>query len=690
MTVDAESRRAHRAAAARRRAGRQGPGYRRDIDGLRAVAILLVVVYHVWIGRVSGGVDVFLMISAFFLTGSFVRRMDAGRPLAVGSFLLSRFRRLMPAAAVVLAAALGACWLLLPESAWPQLWKEGWASLGYVQNWVLAADGVDYYAHDSALASPLQHFWSLSVQGQVFVLWPVLFLLGAMIVRWTRTSASSVMAVLFGLVFAGSLVFSVWETADQQTFAYFDTRARLWEFAAGSLLALALPHVRLPRIVRAVMGWIGLLGLIVCGMVIDVRGGFPGYLALWPIVSAALVILAGTRPRDEHPELGDFGPGRFLAARPVLALGRDAYALYLVHWPILILWLTARERPQASFLDGLAIIVLSLILARLVTMLVERPLRLPAGERGRPWRNVAVILGCVALVSSVLVPWQWGTTTQAVALQQQHRQAYAGAEGEPVLPTADDGIPIVPGANTPWDDNWTSLDEDCAGRFASSNELVQEHCRQTSNAVDAERVVVVIGNSHAQQMTSAVQAVAQQRGWGIVMIFRPWCSLAADHPVATEEMRCDEWQAAALEHVVAINPAAVFTVVTAAAMDSPDEQVIAGLDDLLDMFDSAGIPVVGLRDTPRSAVTNYFTCAVERMTCDFPVAGALAAENPVAAYGDRMKLVDFTPWVCPQGTCHVVIGHIAVYLDMNHVSAQFARTLGPALARQLGEDFLKP
>ncbi|OZB78781.1 MAG: acyltransferase, partial [Microbacterium sp. 14-71-5] len=278
MTVDAESRRAHRAAAVRSSAPRpQAQGYRRDIDGLRAVAILLVVVYHVWIGRVSGGVDVFLMISAFFLTGSFVRRMDAGKPLAVGSFLLSRFRRLMPAAAVVLAATLGACWLLLPQTAWPQLWKEGWASLGYVQNWVLALDGVDYYAHDSALASPLQHFWSLSVQGQVFVLWPVLFLLGALLVRWTKKSTTAVMAWIFGLVFAGSLAFSIWETADLQTFAYFDTGARLWEFAAGSLLALALPYVRLPRVPRAILGWLGLAGLVVCGMVIDVRGGFPGY-----------------------------------------------------------------------------------------------------------------------------------------------------------------------------------------------------------------------------------------------------------------------------------------------------------------------------------------------------------------------------------------------------------------------------
>lgn len=690
MTVDAESRRAHRAAAARRRAGRQGPGYRRDIDGLRAVAILLVVVYHVWIGRVSGGVDVFLMISAFFLTGSFVRRMDAGRPLAVGSFLLSRFRRLMPAAAVVLAATLGVCWLLLPQTEWPQLWREGWASLGYVQNWVLANDGVDYYAHDSALASPLQHFWSLSVQGQVFVLWPLMFLVGALVVRVTRKSASAVMGVLFGVVFVASLAFSVYETDTMQVFAYFDTRARLWEFAAGSLLALWLPRVRLPRLLRAILGWLGLAGLVVCGMVIDVRGGFPGYLALWPIASAALVILAGSRPADEHPELTEFGPARLLTTRPVLALGRDAYALYLVHWPILILWLTVRERDQASFLDGLAIILLSVALARVVTAVVERPLRLPAGDQGRAMRNVGVIAMCAALVASVLLPWQIITTTEAAAKQASYAKEYTGAMGGD---TAGDGkeIPVIPVPGATEDERWARLDGGaCTGDFASDDADLQDSCTQTKNAATAKHLVVVMGDSHANELAGAVAPVAAERGWGIVMLMRPWCSLTTHEPGSDLAEHCDAWKQNALDKAVSLQPDAVFTIVTAAAPDSPDERVIDGIEDVLDRFDNAGIPVVGVRDNPRSAVFNYYECAVNGTPCDFPVSQALAEVNPASAYADRMLLVDFTPWTCPHGTCRTELGHIAVYLDTNHLSGPYVKTLAPALARQLGEGFLKP
>jgi len=679
MTANPDTRRSRRV--------RPGPGaapYRNDVDGLRAVAILLVVIYHVWIGRVSGGVDVFLMISAFFLTGSFLRRMQDGRPLAVGSFLLSRFRRLMPAASVVLVATLLASWLLLSQTTWPQLWRQGWASLGYVQNWVLATEGVDYYARGSTLLSPLQHFWSLSVQGQVFVLWPLLFLVGALIVRATGRPAA-VMAALFGAVFAASFAFSIVETANRQGYAYFDTRTRLWEFAAGSLLAIALPHLRPGRMLRAVLGWIGLVAIVVCGMVIDVRGGFPGYLALWPVVAAALVIVGGTRPPGESPPQRDLGAAAFLTLRPVRALGRDAYALYLVHWPLLTLWIAVRREARPSLLEGLVIVASALLLARLVTFCVEKPLRLPPGSSGRPWRNVAVIAGCVLLVSALLVPWQWGTTSAAAAQQHAHKNLYLGAMGTPGTPPKSDPVPVIPGVNTPEPEKWTWLDGPCTGRFASSVDVVQESCRQTSDAATAKHVVVVMGNSHAQQLGTAVDAVAKKRGWGVVLVYRDWCLLDENEPGA--DTRCDEWQGAARDHVVKIHPDAVFLLATAASPDSPEEQVATGLDVVLDTLDSAGIPVVGVRDSPRSAVTNFFTCAVDRLPCDRPVADVLAAENPALSYADRMRLVDFTPWICPGGTCYTVIGHIAVYLDMNHLSAQFLATLGPALDDQL-KDFL--
>src|SRR5919112_1046360 len=154
---------------------RRKPTFRPEVQGLRALAVLMVVAYHVWLGRVSGGVDIFLLISAFLLTLSFVRKAEDGRPFGLVAHWLHLFKRLLPAAVVVILGVLAGTWLILPQSRWPQVLDQAWASLLYSQNWLLADTAVDYYAQDHVGASPLQHFWSLSIQGQVFILWPLVF-----------------------------------------------------------------------------------------------------------------------------------------------------------------------------------------------------------------------------------------------------------------------------------------------------------------------------------------------------------------------------------------------------------------------------------------------------------------------------------------------------------------------------------
>ena len=146
----------------------------------------MVVTYHVWLGRVSGGVDIFLLISAFLLTLSFVRKVEAGTSLNLLRHWLHLFKRLLPAAVVVILGVLAGTWLILPQSRWPAVLDQAWASLLYRQNWLLADTAVDYYAQDHAGASPLQHFWSLSIQGQVFILWPLVFAGSAVVWRLLR------------------------------------------------------------------------------------------------------------------------------------------------------------------------------------------------------------------------------------------------------------------------------------------------------------------------------------------------------------------------------------------------------------------------------------------------------------------------------------------------------------------------
>lgn len=660
------------------RGGRGGSAgntaYRYDIDGLRAVAVILVVVYHVWLDRVSGGVDVFLMISAFFLTLSFAGRIRDGQRLRIGAFLLGRFRRLMPAAAVTIAAVLVAAWAIIPGTAWPQLWREAWASVAYVQNWALAATGADYYAREQVLPSPLQHFWSLSVQAQVFLLWPLIFLLGAFLAQRIKRSSTGILILLFGAVFTASLTFSIIETARLQSLAYFDTRTRLWEFAAGSLVALTLPYIRLPRFLRALLGWVGLIAVLLCGIVIDVRGGFPGYFALWPVLATAFIIISGVPGED------GWGPSRLLAARPIRALGKDAYALYLVHWPILILTLTALGRTSAGLAVGAAIIAASFVAARILRVCVEKPLMPIRGVARASLRNAGVLLACIALVAAVLVPWQTISRIQA-----EEAAAIAAEDGGPAAQTVvPPGTgPLVP---QPFDleNEWVSLEESCSGSLTPADESLQAGCAQTPGAADAAQLVVVVGDSHAEQMMGALMPVAQENGWGIVSLLHGGCSLA-DHPAGTDlAAKCADWRRAAIDQILALKPTAVYTVITAAVADDPGEQLIPGADELVDEFDSAGIRVVAVRDNPRSQ-KDLYQCALDRMPCDRSASAVLAAANPAEALEGRATLVDFTPWICPEGECVSRSGDLALYLDDNHLTHTFTSTLADALRAQLRE-----
>ena len=676
MRVAARSSRAGLAPTGRVDAARWE--YRADIDGLRAVAVLLVVTYHVWIGRVSGGVDVFLMLSAFFLTRGFVRRMDRSAPVRPGRHLLGIFRRLLPAAAVTLVGVLALVRTVYPPTVWASVWEQTWASLFYVQNRLLAADAVDYYAR-AETPSPLQHFWSLSVQGQAFLLWVVILAVCQLIVRRRGLAPDRVVGVAFGAVFVVSLAYSVVVTAADQQAAYFSTGARLWEFAAGSLLVVLLPHVRLGERLRAVVGWLGLGGLLVLGLVVDVQGGFPGFLALWPVLCAAAVVVSGS---GERP----VGPTRLLASRLLGSLGRDAYALYLVHWPLLITLLVVTGRSEAGLVGGGLVVAASLVAARGLTTLVDAPVRAWRRRDASSLVPVAVMVVSTAVVVTPLAAWQVSAAVEERAIQARALRDNPGAGGlrDPTLPEPPGEAALVP-LPTMLEEEWMHLDQECSGGRAVETEILHGTCSETRGTARAQETLVVIGDSHAQQMTAALAPVAAQRGWGVVFLIKGGCSMGLDDP-GLDPDSCPHWREEAIAHVERIAPAAVMTVVTRSDAGDADEELRPGVDRFVDRMQSAGIDVIGVRDNPRFSFDMY-ACVVEAedaLDCAVPRSGSLADADPSRALaGPGIHLVDLTPWICPDDFCPGVIGNVAVYHDDNHLSRTYATTLAPTLAEQL-------
>ncbi|MCQ1985337.1 acyltransferase family protein [Arthrobacter sp. zg-Y844] len=642
------------------------------MQGLRALAVLMVASYHIWFGRVSGGVDVFLLVSAFLLSLSFIRKGETGRRLQLRQYWTRVFQRLLPAAAVVILGTLVATALFVPRSRWMEIFAQAWTSLLYVQNWALAANSVDYYAEDQSVASPFQHFWSLSVQGQVFILWPLLFALCALIARAWRKRFRSVVLAVFGVAFAASLTFSVIETYTNQAHAYFDTRTRLWEFAFGTLLALALPYLHPGRGLRIAAGWIGLAAILSGGFILDVQGQFPGFVALWPLAAAALVILAGQTGSR-------FGVDRFLSWGPLVRMGDMSYALYLWHWPVLVIYLAWRDRQEVGLVGGSFIIALSLALAYLTTRFVDNPLRAVQGPAPGK-RAVTVIVACLAAVAVPLAGLQYSLKVQDDKRQAEAEINYPGARV--LLPGYDGaptGVPVRP-ASAADPQSWGDLPLKCSQiPDGPSDPILEDGCFSTSNTGSAERTILIIGSSHAQQWIEAIEPMVETHNYRIVALLRGGCPYGdfSDN----EPEGCSGFNEAATEYALEMKPDAVVTVVTAARADEGDDAMMDGFPAAAERLSDAGIEVVGLRDNPRFSF-DMQVCAEVNGPEDCTVPLQLSPDFPPAEYAGGTSFIDFSDLICPEGLCRPVIGNSYVYLDDNHLTAGFTSSMASEFERR--------
>jgi peptidoglycan/LPS O-acetylase OafA/YrhL len=647
----------------------------------------MVVAYHVWLGRVSGGVDIFLLISAFLLTLSFVRKAEAGRPFGLLAHWLHLFKRLLPAAVVVILGVLAGTWLILPQSRWPQVLDQAWASLLYSQNWLLADTAVDYYAQDHAGASPLQHFWSLSIQGQVFILWPLVFAGGAALLALLRrvpacaaVTYRGLLSVVFGAVFALSLAYSVEQTATNQAYAYFDTRARLWEFALGSLLALALPYLRPARALRVMLGWAGLAAMVSCGLLLTVDRSFPGYVALWPTLAGAAIITAGQTGSR-------YGVDRLLSSKPLVALGDNSYALYLWHWPVLVLALAATGVEAPNLVQGLAIVGASVVLAILTTRFVEKPLRDWHWPKLRAWRTAVVIVACGALLAGPVAIWQTTLTAEESATAAQPRELTPGAAAlspeNTVLPAP--GARIIPGPAA-LDNDWAGIQAPCIGPNATSNPIL-EGCRQALPDGEVTKRIVVLGDSHSQQYLGALAPIAAARGWELVTLLMPACRFGAESE--TRNAECNAYNQASAGYVLEHRPDAVFTVASLTHEEAPFETEVPGYLAGVRPFADAGIEIVGIRDNPRFTF-NMPECVQRNGTdaheCSVPVEESLADPSPLEGYRGKVEglhLMDLSDFICARGICPGVVGNVYVYKDDNHLTRTYVESMIPMFEQRL-------
>ena len=412
------------------------PTKRMDIQALRAVAVVLVLLFHLWPGRMSGGyvgVDVFFVISGFLITSHLIKAPPRSAR-DVGAFWARRIRRLLPAAFVVIGATAVASWMFLPESQWRSLARDAVASALYVENWNLAGGATDYLAADNAW-SPFQQFWSLSVEEQFYIAWPLL--IAAAVALASRRGRSSVTAIgiTVAVVFATSLSASVILTATDPAAAYFVTHTRMWELALGGLLAVGIAArpkwFAAPSPVRALVAWAALAAIAWSAFTYTGGTPFPGLAALVPTVAAAAFIAA-------RNEAGRWSPHHIARTTPVQFTGDVSYSIYLWHWPIIVI-LPYVTGQALHWPQKLAVLAVVFPIAWLSKKCIEDPPQ-RATHLARPaWAAGFAVAGMLAVI--VL-----GGAQIAVAADREQQAAthLAQALNDPVCTGA---AAMAPGAN---------------------------------------------------------------------------------------------------------------------------------------------------------------------------------------------------------------------------------------------------
>jgi peptidoglycan/LPS O-acetylase OafA/YrhL len=646
-----------------------GTRFRPEIEGLRAVAVTLVVVYHVWTTRVSGGVDVLFVVSGFLLTGQLLRAARAGT-LDVRQRWSRTVVRLVPSVAVVLLVTAVASAVVLPEGRWPQTLRELVAAALFVENWQLTADAVDYAARNDT-TSVVQQFWSLSIQVQFFVLWPLLVAVVALGSRRAPHLLRDRLVLAAAAVVVASLVFSVELTASAQPVAYFHTLARLWELALGGLVALHLDATASPPASarrRAVLGWVGVLGLVACGPAVPVAAAFPGFAALWPTGCAALVLLAGTSGHR-------LGVDRLLAARPVQHLGRLSFALYLWHWPVLVLYSAARERERVGLLGGAGVIAVSLVLAALTHRLVERPLRARPLSTARGYRLGA---GALVAVLLVVVTWQVEIARRTAVQGQLGDAAHPGAVALRTGPVDD--APVLPAAVAAYED-WVRIERwDCSPMSGFPMDVCVQPVEQPT------RRILVVGDSHAQQLSGALVELARHHGWQVTAIVRGACPYSTASEVVPDEADCLAWLDAAAAEIAERRPDLVVTLASRDVRAGRTEQTPAGFVDAWRRLDELDLPVLALRDNPRfdRPVPDCLQQATAA-ECGIARQEVYADEPPWSGLDvpDNVTFLDTADALCDSLTCPAVVGNVLVYLDDNHLTATYSTSMAPLLEERV-------
>jgi peptidoglycan/LPS O-acetylase OafA/YrhL len=698
--------------------------FRRDIEGLRALAVGFVILFHAkFLGLTGGfiGVDVFFVVSGFLITSLLINEHSSVGEISLKNFYARRARRLLPASALVIGLTALASRIWLEPLRLKDIGTDAVASGGFFANILFGVRSTDYLQAGQP-PSPFQHFWSLSVEEQFYIVWPALL----MLLLWKSRERHTRAIVAVSILSVASLALCIWQTTQSQPWAFFGLHTRAWELGIGALVALCWKYVeQLPTNFRAVIGWLGLFAIVVSGLTITEKMAFPGKLALLPVVATALVLMAG-----QHAH---WGPQRILSLQPLQWIGARSYSIYLWHWPVLIIAESHAAR-ALTVTERLIAIAASVIAASLSHHFLENPVRHSVSLQAKP--RLALMVGGALIVLSVGVGFVLrtssvalstdviadapvaiaSTTTSTTAPVVSTDSTVAPVETTTSLVTIPEGPPpsivnptapidaVIAGALT--DEVPANLQPSLRGASGDKPEIYDNGCHVNLISIEpkiceygdttSDFTVALYGDSHAAQWFPALNQIAIDHQWRLIILTKMGCTaidlITANSLVGPTYPGCRPWREKVLERLSAENVRVVFMTnsnrLTDPSTGQPfaDSIVKAGSATLITQLQSMGISPIVITDTPypgtdvpiclSKAIKNVGSCAVSR---DKGIRANRQQTSIDVAVDNNAQYLDVSHWVCSLDTCPVITGNILMYRDSHHLTTTYVQFLTPLI-----------
>jgi peptidoglycan/LPS O-acetylase OafA/YrhL len=703
--------------------------------------VIAVLAYHARLGPFHGGyigVDVFFVISGYLITSLLMRDLSASGARALPTFWARRARRLLPGSFAVLIATLLVGRLVLDPLAQRDLMRDGVAATTFTANVVFAHRQNDYLAGQLA-PSPLLHFWSLALEEQFYIGWPILLLAVHSVrrrLRWLPTA-------VIGALLAGSLLLCILLTPHHQPASFFLLPTRAWELLAGAALAVAGTAIcRIPGAVRAIGGWLGLGAIVTIAWRFSDLTLFPGTMAILPVAATVLVLAAGVGAGSGA------GPGTVLDRAPLTWIGTRSYGIYLWHWPVLVL--AAARLGPLSLPERIGALVVVVGLASVSFRFIENPVRRSAWLGARPRRSLALggalgftgaTLAIAMLVMSPSLTGGGDAAAPALVVPTTTGPLATPAPRLTAAPVTPDLLPstattaIIPTTVTPTTATLTTAPPSAADVIASivaanaatlqqaavtdsvpanltpslgsargdKPVIYTDGCILSNGQVHAKecvygdptsnQLIVLFGDSHAAQWFPALDDMSVRNHWRLEVLTKKGCP-TADIPIADPARgpECGPWRTQVLARLTEEHPDLVimsayrYKTTRAAIGGSPDEVWRNGMQATLEQIRPLATDVMVLGDTPTplddvpgcvaSHLRHVTDCMNRRSAAIKPT--RLGVELEVATAHDA-AFVPTGDWLCAASDCPVVIGNLLVYRDNSHITTAASMWLQPYL-----------